>query len=110
MSGINSEKKIGGILEGETCLGIFSAAGVARCSSDGTRIISTSDRSRSAAFVEIRRLAALNRVLESDIRKAVQAAAPAFQGIAGVSWQSRDWNVCRRVPGVQSRSSRPFHL
>lgn len=94
--------------------GIFSIADVsaARRSGNGTRIISTSDRSRSAgaAFVEIRRLAALNRVLESDIRKAVQAAAPAFQGIAGVSWQSRDWNVCRRVPGVQSRSSRPFHL
>jgi len=96
------------------CTGIFSTVGVntARHFGNGTQIISTSDRSRSAgaAFVEIRRLAALNRVLESDIRKAVQAVAPAFQGIAGVSWQSRDWNVCRRVPGVQSRSSRPFHL
>jgi len=80
---------------------IFSAAGVSvmRRSGNDTQIISTNDRSRStgAAFVEIRRLAVLNRVLESDIRKA-QAVAPAFQGIAGVSWQSRDWNVCRRIP------------
>lgn len=77
-----------------TCAGIqFSATGTARHSGNGTRIISTSDRSRSAgagagagagaAFVEIRRLAALNRVLESDIRKQHRRRCPLFKVLRG---------------------------
>lgn len=56
-----------------------------RRSGNGTRIISTSDRSRNAgaAFVEIRRLAALNRVLESDIRKQHRRRRPLFKVLRG---------------------------